>query len=58
MDPEVKEKLLTQLGMGVLNILERDDEWTVDTLDKIVEAACDLRLAYIDDKDYLFKQVK
>ena len=44
--------------MGVLNILERDDEWTVDTLDKIVEAACDLRLAYIDDKDYLFKQVK
>lgn len=34
MDPELKEKLLKQLGMGVLNILERDDEWTVDTLDK------------------------
>ncbi len=58
MDPELKEKLLKQLGMAVLNILERDKEWTVDTLDKIVDAACDLRLAYIDENDYLFKQVE
>jgi len=58
MDPERKEKLLKQLGIAVLNILERDEEWTADSADKIGMAAIDLGLAYTDPETALFKKVK
>lgn len=58
MDSERKERLLKQLGMAVLNILERDEEWLDDTIDDIGMAAIDLGLAYIDPETSLFKKVK
>jgi hypothetical protein len=58
MDSEKKERLLKQLGMVVLNILERDQEWTGSTVDDIGMAAIDLGLAYTDNETYLFKKVK
>lgn len=58
MDPELKEKLLKQLGMAVLNMLERDEEWNDDTIDDIGMAAIDLGLAYVDDETNLFKKVE
>lgn len=57
MDPELKEKLLKQLGMAALNMLERDKEWTESTADDIGMAAIDLGLAYVDEKTKLFKKV-
>lgn len=58
MDPELKEKLLKQLGMAVLNMLERDEEWNDDTIDDIGMAAIDLGLAYVDEESRLFKTIK
>lgn len=58
MDPELKEKLLKQLGMAALNMLERDAEWTEFTADDIGMAAIDLGLAYVDEETKLFKKVK
>jgi hypothetical protein len=58
MDPERKERLLKQLGMAALNILERDEEWTADSTDEIRMAAIDLGLAYVDPETALFKKVK
>jgi hypothetical protein len=58
MDPELKEKLLKQLGMAVLNMLERDEEWNDDTIDDIGMAAIDLGLAYVDEESRLFTKVK
>ena len=58
MDPERKERLLKQLGIAVLNILERDEEWNDDTIDNIGMAAIDLGLAYTDEKTHLFTKVK
>ena len=58
MDPELKEKLFKQLGMAVLNILERDQEWLEDTIDDIGMAAIDLGLAYVDPETALFKKLK
>ena len=57
MDSEKKERLLKQLGIAVLNILERDQEWTASTADDIAMAAIDLGLAYVDEKTHLFKKV-
>lgn len=56
MDTERKERLLKQLGMAVLNILERDEEWDDDTADKIGMAAIDLGLAHVDPETFLFKK--
>lgn len=58
MDPELKEKLLKQLGMAVLNMLERDEEWNDDTIDDIGMAAIDLGLAYVDEESRLFKKTQ
>lgn len=58
MDLETKERLLKQLGMAVLNILERDQEWLDDTIDDIGMAAIGLGLAYVDPETALFKKVK
>ena len=44
--------------MAVLNILERDQEWTGSTVNDIGMAAIDLGLAYADKETYLFKKVK
>jgi hypothetical protein len=57
MDSERKERLLKQLGIAVLNILERDQEWTASTADDIAMAAIDLGLVYVDEKTHLFKKV-
>lgn len=58
MNPELKEKLLKQFGMAVLNMLERDEEWNDDTIDDIGMAAIDLGLAYVDEETKLFKKVE
>lgn len=58
MDHELKDKLLKQLGMAVLNMLERDEEWNDDTIDNIGMAAIDLGLAYVDEETKLFKKNK
>ena len=47
MNKDHQHKIFSQF---VLRLLERDPEWSADTVDQISSAAMDLRLADMDEK--------
>lgn len=49
MKQELKEQYRL-FGQYVLRLLERELEWSIDTVDQISDAAMDLRLADMDEK--------
>lgn len=50
MNEELKEQKYKAFTIFVLRLLERELEWSIDTVDQISDAAMDLRLADMDEK--------